>query len=314
MPRLLLLASLAASAAAHGSGVWKDPNHYISDSSLAGLRFVSEFPPHVLNLVGTDDGKTWWALSGTCSGPAMTEINIDFSPKGGPGAVTGTWAKSGGVESITFPDGNTWVLAEKPTWAIAAPDGVDDHVGIFRDPNHFVSPKSWAGLRFIAEFPPHELRMVGSDDGNVRGMWFLAGSCTGAGLRTGGFGFCTQYEAACGLYSLLNVVSMRCSRAACSFFQPSASKREERTTPTLAALRSRAAACAATSILALFIAAACFASRASFRCAAVSACFTGPGSPPRAGLPDPNSADGDSGRTEADLAGAAISKFLLRCA
>ena len=189
MPRLLLLASLAASAAAHGSGVWKDPNHYISDSSLAGLRFVSEFPPHVLNLVGTDDGKTWWALSGTCSGPAMTEINIDFSPKGGPGAVTGTWAKSGGVESITFPDGNTWVLAEKPTWAIAAPDGVDDHVGIFRDPNHFVSPKSWAGLRFIAEFPPHELRMVGSDDGNVRGMWFLAGTCTGADMSAIHFDF-----------------------------------------------------------------------------------------------------------------------------
>ena len=57
--KLLLLASLVAQACAHGAGVWKDPHHYVSDSSLAGLRFISESPPHVLSLIGTDDGSTW---------------------------------------------------------------------------------------------------------------------------------------------------------------------------------------------------------------------------------------------------------------
>ena len=37
MERYVLL-SLAAKASAHGTGVWKDPNHYVGEESLAGLR------------------------------------------------------------------------------------------------------------------------------------------------------------------------------------------------------------------------------------------------------------------------------------
>ena len=85
--------------------MWKDPNHYVSDNSLAGLRFISEGPPHTLKAVGTDDGTTWWAISGKCSGPAMTVITLDFSPKGGPKDVTASYTIAGG---LTFPDGNKW--------------------------------------------------------------------------------------------------------------------------------------------------------------------------------------------------------------
>ena len=69
--------------AGHGSGAWKDAHHYVDDSSLAGLRFISETPAHTLKVVGTDDGTTWWAIEGSCSGPGMTVIKFDFSPKGG---------------------------------------------------------------------------------------------------------------------------------------------------------------------------------------------------------------------------------------
>ena len=163
----LVLAACLSRAEAHGAGVWKDPHHYVSDSSLAGLRFISESPPHVLNVIGTDDGKTWWALKGTCSGKGMTVISIDFSPKGGPSDATGTWAAG---ETITWPDGNVWATLSTPTAAFLT-DPLDDHAGVFFDPNHHV-PGTFKGLRFIAEDPPHVLKMVGSDDGS---LWYLEG-------------------------------------------------------------------------------------------------------------------------------------------
>ena len=54
-----LIALSLASVAAHGAGVWTDPNHALGDGSLAGLRFVAESPPHVLTLVSTDNGVDW---------------------------------------------------------------------------------------------------------------------------------------------------------------------------------------------------------------------------------------------------------------
>ena len=57
-----LIALSLASVAAHGAGVWTDPNHALGDGSLAGLRFVAESPPHVLTLVSTDNGVDWCML------------------------------------------------------------------------------------------------------------------------------------------------------------------------------------------------------------------------------------------------------------
>lgn len=202
------LAGLVAGTSAHGAGAWKDPNHYVDDNSLAGLRFISEGPPHQLTIVGTDDGKTWWALSGSCAngedGSIMTEITIDFSPKGGPANAKGTWAGAGQKgdyslktdhlfahdepESITFPDGNKWTAMKTPSPGILSYDGVVDHVGFFKDPHHY-KEGTWAGLRVIAEFPPHVLTMVGSDDGDPHGFWGVKGSCTGARMTEIHFDF-----------------------------------------------------------------------------------------------------------------------------
>ena len=102
-----LLVTCVAAVSAHGSGAWRDPNHVSLISPLAGMRYISEGPPHHLKMVGTDDGKNWWSLSGTCSsspaGP-MTLIHFDFSPKGGPQDLTGVWQKfHDGRVTITWP-------------------------------------------------------------------------------------------------------------------------------------------------------------------------------------------------------------------
>jgi len=167
-------------ACGHGAGAWKDPNHYVGDFSLAGLRFAAESPAHSLKVVGTDDGTTWWAVEGTCSGPGMTLISLDLSSKGGPAGITGTWAEtSAGGQTISWPDGNVWTLLLSPTAGVLQDDGVDDHVGVFVDPHHFEGGSSWAGLRFVAEFPDHVLKMVGADVADSTAFWYLEGKCTG---------------------------------------------------------------------------------------------------------------------------------------
>ena len=106
------LLSLVAGAVAHGSGAWKDLNHYKGSDSFAGMRYVSEGPPHKLTMVGSDDGESWWSLTGFCDGGDMTNIHFDFSSKGGPKDLTGKWAKDDkGKVTITWPDGGVWELA-----------------------------------------------------------------------------------------------------------------------------------------------------------------------------------------------------------
>lgn len=146
---VLLATSLASGALGHGAGVWRDPKHYQSDDSLAGIRFIAESPPHHLTLVSTDNGIDWFALSGSCSGAGMTTITFDFAPKGGPGTVSGTWSSEGGATSIVWPDGNRWTLLERPTAAWQRPTPIDDHVGLFSDPNHYAGASGFAGTRWF---------------------------------------------------------------------------------------------------------------------------------------------------------------------
>ena len=158
---------------AHGAGVWRDPTHYVSDESFAGLRFISEFPAQKLTIVGTDDGASWWMLEGSCSGDLMTEINFDFLPKGGSGMLTGRWQyNEEGVATIIWPDGNQWI-AHTYTPAFDATLTPSYH-GMFLDPAHLKSG-TFSGVRVIAEYPQHTLNMVGSDDGV--NWWFLKGIC-----------------------------------------------------------------------------------------------------------------------------------------
>ena len=184
---LTILAASLGTALAKGAGVWTDPNHY-TGKGFAGIRIVAEDPPHVLKLVGTDDGVSWFSLTGTCSGDGMRTIKFDFSPKSGPADLTGAWASGqSGATTITWPDGNAWTLLAAPTDAWRSSDGLDDHAGLFVDPNHFVAPESFAGTRYIAEDPPHELKMVGTDDGTS--WWSLQGSCTGEQMDSIHFDF-----------------------------------------------------------------------------------------------------------------------------
>lgn len=182
----LLVAVIAAAGSPRVSckcaGFWIDPNHHcdLCEPSLIGTRFVAEFPPHKLTMVGTDDGVSWWALEGTCSGPNMTHINFDFSPKGGPKDLVGIWYQDSNGIHIKWPDGNVWTQESKPTAAFTMDDGLDDHQGLFVDPNHIVGQESFAGARAIAEFPPHTVVMVGSDDGEK--WWALKGLCKGEAM------------------------------------------------------------------------------------------------------------------------------------
>lgn len=69
------------------------------------------------------DGKTdkpWGPLDGKVTDDTIV---IDFSPKGGPSDLTGTWTPDS--KRITWADGNFWPM-----------NMIDEFVGIYFDPNH----------------------------------------------------------------------------------------------------------------------------------------------------------------------------------
>lgn len=87
------------------AGNYADPNH---PSCLRSIDVSGK----TATLSGTDgnpgcpadgSGKEW-SLKGTIDG---NKIYVDFSPKGGPKDLTGTW--EGESAGIRFPDGNKWV-------------------------------------------------------------------------------------------------------------------------------------------------------------------------------------------------------------
>jgi len=176
-------------ATATGAGSWFDPGHYIGPHSFAGTRYIAMVtevdPQGTLTMVGSDDGAAWWKVSGSYQPGG--KVTFDFSPRGGPVGLNGTWAAPRRLGSasaaIVWEDGNSWWrLAEPPT--PPAPFGAgatDDHVGVFRDLGHYVAG-SFSGLRFISEDPPHALTVVGSDDGFA--WWSLQGSCSGELMTT----------------------------------------------------------------------------------------------------------------------------------
>ena len=107
---ITLALAMLTGVAAHGSGAWRDPKHAV-EGSYAGMRYIAEGPPHILKMVGSDDGETWWSIEGSCSGPKMTTMHFDFSSKGGPSDATATWNKdSNGKVTMLFGDGNAWEL------------------------------------------------------------------------------------------------------------------------------------------------------------------------------------------------------------
>ena len=111
---VLLCCSRAANADPH-HGAYKDPGHYVGPESYAGMRYIAEGSPHVLTMIGTDDGSMWWTLQGKCSGVGMATLTFDFSSKGGPGELVGKVVQTdSGDWTIVWPDGNAWVLMPTP--------------------------------------------------------------------------------------------------------------------------------------------------------------------------------------------------------
>lgn len=119
----VLLVASASLTAAHGSGAWRDPNHFDEGVPFAGTRYIAEVS-HKLTVVGTDDGKTWWTVKGWCEGVGMKDIHIDFSPKGGPADAAAKWAKdANGAVTLTFGDGNAWQLIMPTSDSVNVPPG-----------------------------------------------------------------------------------------------------------------------------------------------------------------------------------------------
>jgi len=88
------------------TGSYSDPKHPNCKRNIA----VEKGNP-TAQISGTDgnpgcpvggEGKTW-ALSGRVDGDSLL---VDFSPKGGPKDLKGTWDGDG----IRWPDGNKWTL------------------------------------------------------------------------------------------------------------------------------------------------------------------------------------------------------------
>ena len=102
----------------------------------SALRYIAEFPPHNLTVVGSDDGHSWWSARGGCSGPRMTHIEMDFSSKGGPAAFVGAWESAADQRPrvapprIVWQDENAWAkLNDQPApsalqMAAAGPEAV----------------------------------------------------------------------------------------------------------------------------------------------------------------------------------------------
>ena len=112
---MLLLGLVLGVLSVPHHGAYIDRVHYQGPSSFAGMRYIAEGPPHVLQMVGTDDGIKWWTLTGSCSGVGMSTIKFDFSPKGGPAELVGkAVVKEDGKAQIIWPDGNAWERTASP--------------------------------------------------------------------------------------------------------------------------------------------------------------------------------------------------------
>mmetsp|Transcript_34985 Transcript_34985/g.99157 ORF Transcript_34985/g.99157 Transcript_34985/m.99157 type:complete len:151 (-) Transcript_34985:484-936(-) len=111
-------------------GFYTDPNHYEA-GSWAGTRMISalqgDAPSSTITLIGSDDGVAFWTLTGSWADEVQGKLVVDFSPKGGPHDLNGTFscyitaglAESGSIAGqdcrITWQDGNFWSkLADPP--------------------------------------------------------------------------------------------------------------------------------------------------------------------------------------------------------
>ena len=65
----------------------------------------------VITIVGSDDGTKFWTINGSWVEKDSGSILVDFSPKGGPSDLSGTFSCASQDNNdckITWQDGNAW--------------------------------------------------------------------------------------------------------------------------------------------------------------------------------------------------------------
>lgn len=89
-------------------GYYLDPPVAKGRSGFAGIRMVSDLqgdlPGDVLTFVGSDDGANFWSVRGKWLQKDQGKFIVDFSPKGGPKDLQGTFWSG----KIFWADGNAW--------------------------------------------------------------------------------------------------------------------------------------------------------------------------------------------------------------
>lgn len=97
------------------SGYYSDPNHLHCQriiqvaGSLASLSGTDGNPGCSPSVDGSGGGGEPWTLEGQIIG---NQIVVDFSPKGGPANLKGTYedgANNDDKAGIQWPDGNKWI-------------------------------------------------------------------------------------------------------------------------------------------------------------------------------------------------------------
>ena len=105
----IAMSPLSANANADFNGSFNDPNHtncqrvISAKGAEASIKGTDGVPGPGCPVDGS--GKAW-TLTGKISGD---NILVDFSPKGGPPDLKGTWEDTAPA-GIRWPDGNKWTL------------------------------------------------------------------------------------------------------------------------------------------------------------------------------------------------------------
>merc|ERR1711990_852540 len=92
-------------------GDYSDPNH---PGCGRHIEVTSATTGEVSGNDAVDGSEPWGPLEATIDGD---KIVVDFSPKGGPSDLTGTYeAQPDGTFGITWEDGNTWTQKDSATF------------------------------------------------------------------------------------------------------------------------------------------------------------------------------------------------------
>jgi len=170
--------SVASASHCDFGGYFRDPKHY-KEGTFAGSRFVTseagdKESPNI-TMIGSDDGASFWTIHGVAT-QSRCDISVDFSPKGGPAALSGKYELQ--TRAIVWADGNYWNQLNIPDFGFRL--ATDSSIGgVWEDPNH-LKRHSWSGFRMISDEEGDKegdgLTLIGSDDGSH--FWMLRGKYT----------------------------------------------------------------------------------------------------------------------------------------